>query len=229
MKHRLFFAAAAVCAFVAAMAAVALVNGYLKTTGIVVAAKDLDANAVLTQKDVRLETVSARVAGRDVLRDVSEAIGKATDRPLPAGAPVTSAYLKPPLAAGAAGRLSSYPGTVAVSIPASADATVGGSVKPGDRVTVYALYKAGALAASGQGGVPAGSVSELAVDVPVLGAPSGAPIPAGQAPASSAVTLAVTPEQASRILAARAAGAEVACVLLPVREGGGRSGAPGLR
>lgn len=215
MKHRLFFAAAAVCAFVAAMAAVVLVNSYLRTTGIVVAARDLDANAVLTQKDVRLETVSARVAGRNILRDVSEAIGKATDRPLPAGTPVTSAYLKPPLAAGAAGRLSSYPGTVAVSLPASPDATVGGSVKPGDRVTVYALYKAGAPTTPGQGGVPAGSVVELAVGVPLLSVPSASP---GQA-ASGAVTLAVTPEQASRILAARAAGAEVACVLLPVRKG----------
>lgn len=212
----MYFAAAAVCAFVAAVVVVSLVNGYLKTTGIVVAARDIDANVVLTQKDVRLETVSARVAGRNVLKDASRAVGKVTDRPLPAGTPIASAYLKPPLAAGTSGRLDNYPGTVAVSLPASPDVTLGGSVKPGDRVTVYALYKAGAQAAQpAQGGVPSGSVVELAVGVPLLGVPSSTP---GQV-ASNAVTLAVTPEQASRVLAARAAGAEVACVLLPVRKG----------
>lgn len=213
MKHRLFFTAAAVFAFIAGMAAVVLVNTYLKTTGIVVAARDLDANVVLTQKDVRLETVSARVVGRGVLKDLSGVVGKVTDRPLPGGVPITFGYLRHPLAAGAAGRLSSYPGTVAVSLPASPDVTVGGSVKPGDKVTVYALYKAGAPAAQGST-VPSGSVVELAVDVPLLSVPSASP---GQV-ASNAVTLAAAPEQASRILAARAAGAEIACVLLPARK-----------
>lgn len=215
MKHRVFFAAAAVCAFIAAAIVVTLVNGYLRTEKIVVAARDLDANVILTEKDVRTETVSARTVGRDVLKNLSGAVGKATDRPLPAGTPICSGYLKPPLAAGAAGKLSAYPGTVAVSLPADANTTVGGSLKPGDRVTVYALYKAGApVVKQGTPNAP-GSVAELAVDVSVLGVPSGGSA-VGQA---SAVTLAVFPEQASKILAARAAGAELACVLLPVRKG----------
>lgn len=215
MKHRVFFAAAAVCAFIAAAIVVTLVNGYLRTEKIVVTARDLDANVVLAEKDVRTETVSARTVGRGVLKNPSEAVGKATDRPLPAGTPICSGYLKPPLAAGVAGRLGSYPGAVAVSVPASADATVGGSIKAGDRVTVYALFKSGSpVVKQGAPNAP-GSLEELAVNVPVLSVPSGSS-PVGQ---GSAVTLAVSPEQASRILRARASGAEIACVLLPVRKG----------
>ncbi|RPF49585.1 Flp pilus assembly protein CpaB [Thermodesulfitimonas autotrophica] len=213
MKHRTFFVAAALFAFAAAVAVVTLVNGYLKTEKIVVAARDIDANVVLTERDVRTETVSAKTVGRDVLKDPSGAVGKATDRPLPAGTPVCSGYLKPPLAAGAAGKLSAYPGTVAVSVPANADATVGGSIKAGDRVTVYALYKGGSpVVQQGQKALSPGSLEELAVNVPVLSVPSGNS-PVGQ---GSAVTLAVSLEQASRILKARAAGAEIACVLLPL-------------
>lgn len=217
MKHRTFFAAAALFAFAAAVVVVMLVNGYLKTEKIVVTARDVDANTVLTPKDVRAETVSAKTVGRDVLRNLSEAVGKATDRPLPSGTPLSSKYLKPPLAAGVAGKLDSYPGTVAVSVPASADATVGSSIKAGDRVTVYALYKSGSPVVRQGQAVPAapGFLEELAVGVPVLSAPSGNS-PAGQ---GGAVVLAVSPEQASRILRARAAGAEIACVLLPLEKG----------
>lgn len=213
MKHRLFFTAAAVFAFVAGMAAVVLVNTYLKTAKIVVANRDIDANVVITHKDVRRETVSARMAGRGVLCDPVDAVGKVTDRPLPEGTPLAAKFLGAPSAAGASGRLLAYSGTVAVPLPANSETTVGGSVKPGDKVTVYALYKAGSAGAPVQAsGVPKGSVVELAVDVPVLGVPSAGP--AGGSP-SGAVVLAATPEQSARVLAAQAGGAGIACVLLP--------------
>lgn len=216
MKHRLFFAAAAVCAFVAAAAAVTLVGSYLKTTAVLVAARDLDANTVISEKDVRLETVSARIAGDGVLRDVYSATGKALDRPLPAGTPIASDYLKPPSSSGTAGRLTVYPGTVAVPLPSKLETTVGGTIKAGDRVTVYALYKSGAPAQQGKG-TPPGTVEELAVNVAVLDVPSGGAPVGGKG--ASGVVLSVTPEQAARILASQAAGADITCVLLPVKKG----------
>lgn len=196
----MLFLAALVCGIMAALAAVAAIRGYLELSPVVVAAKDLKPGQVVGESDVKLEHVPARLVPAGAAKAVQEVVGRATASYLAAGAPVPGAALLPPAAAGAAGKLRAHPGRLAVALDASTATTVGGSLKEGDRVVVYATAKQG----------EAGPV-EIARDVPVLSAPAGGQPAAG----AGAVVLALTGEEAQALLAARAKGHDIALALEP--------------
>ncbi|QGP94127.1 Flp pilus assembly protein RcpC/CpaB (plasmid) [Neomoorella glycerini] len=201
-NYRLLLVLAAACAVMAALAATAAINSYLNLVAVVVASRDIKPNELIGEGDLALKEFPARMAGTHWLRSMEGVAGKASTGFIPAGMPITNSMLSEPADAGLAGRLKLYPGTVALSLEAKNDTTVGQAVKPGDHVDVYALSKGGGA----PGAAPGAQL--VAIGVPVLATPTG-----NDALAAKAVVLAVTPEQATRILNARAAGDDLACTL----------------
>ncbi|KYH31553.1 MULTISPECIES: Flp pilus assembly protein CpaB [Neomoorella] len=204
-NYRLLLALAAVCAVIAALAATTTLNSYLSLTPVVVAGRDIKPNELISERDLAIKEFPARIVGNNWLRSPAGVAGKASQGFIPAGMPLTASMLADPLATGLAGKLKAYPGTVALSIEAKNDTTVGSSIKPGDLVNVYALIKNNGSPANKAG------VELLATKVPVLATPGGDTTSAN--PNAKGVVLAVTPEQASQILDALASGSSLACTL----------------
>ncbi|BCV20369.1 Flp pilus assembly protein CpaB [Moorella sp. Hama-1] len=203
-NYRLLLALAAVCAVVAALAATTALNSYLGLTPVVVAGRDIKPNELISERDLAIKEFPARMAANNWLRSPAGIAGKASQGFIPAGMPLTASMLADPMATGLAGKLKAYAGTVALSIEAKNDTTVGSSIKPGDIVNVYALTKN-----SGAGGKAGAQL--IVAKVPILATPGGDTTSAN--PNAKGVVLAVTPEQASQILNALAEGSSLACTL----------------
>lgn len=196
-KPRYLYLAAALCAIVAAFSGYSIMRGYLSLSPVVVAAQDIKPGQIITDNDLRTVQMPARLIPAGVTRTVQEATGKAAGSFLAAGIPVPGGVLAAPDAAGIAGRLREYPGRQAVALDASTAITVGGGIKEGDHVVIYAVPK--------QGAVQAG---EIASGVPVLAVPR-------QQQQGGAVVLALTRQETTALLAARAQGQEISLALLP--------------
>jgi Flp pilus assembly protein CpaB len=193
----MLFAAAAVFALVAALAAAGVLRSYLKLTDVVVAARDILPDRVIAAEDVTVASLPLRAAGGSA-SGIDEVAGKVCRGYVPAGMTVPLQSLSDAAAAGVSGRLAAYPGTAAMALNAAVDTTVGNSLLVGNKVDVYGILKEKA------------GMRLLAAAVPVLVTPAAE---GGSGSAAKAVVVAVTPDQSSSILSARSEGADLVCVL----------------
>lgn len=196
-KPRYLYLAAALCAIAAALSGYTFVRGYLNLTQVVVAAQDIKPGQIITANDLRMAQVPARLVPAGVITAARQAAGKVAGSFLAAGMPVPGGVLSPPDAAGIAGMLREYPGRQAVALDASTAITVGGSIKEGDHVVIYATPKQGTIQAN-----------EIASGVPVLAVPK-------QQQQGGAVVLALTARETAALLAAKAQGQEISLALSP--------------
>lgn len=98
---------------------------------VVVAARDIPAHTVLTQDDVREETVQSDEVSEDAIRSSLEVIGLAYSVDLVTGQPVLSANVELP---GLANRID--PGRRAYSLPVAGSQLVGGLLRDDDHIDI---------------------------------------------------------------------------------------------
>jgi Flp pilus assembly protein CpaB len=177
-RRRLRVVTGVVLVAVSVLGGIRLTRAPAPGTAVFVAAADLDAGHVLTRRD--LTTVEVRAA-RGLVAGLERA-----DR----GAPV-GRTLRTPVRAGAAIPMDALGGALPagrdVTIPVSPDHALGGAIRVGDRVDVYATFDKGTDAARTM------TVARRAV---VRGVTESDGLFGQQAGAISAITLAVEPDAA---------------------------------
>ncbi len=155
-----------------------------------VAVRELAVGEVLSSDDVEMRSWVSDLLPADVVQSLDEVVGQAVSSPIVAGEPIARTRLGAPVTT-----LDVPEGTVALSVPSQDAMAVGGAVKPGSSVDVYA---------SGTDGT-----TLLAQRVPVLD--TSASLTTDSTSSSSAsgrtgtlswVTLAAPPELVAQLVAA---------------------------
>lgn len=149
-------------------------------TPVWVAARDLQANAVLRDGDVRVVHLRSVPAALDGLAPASSPLrGRVLLGPVPQGTPIPDALLG---ARARAGR--------EVTVPVTPEHALGGEVRPGERVDVVASFHKGSDAAKSVVVVAGAEVVGVARAAALLGEARGSPVGVTLAvPADDAVFL----------------------------------------
>lgn len=172
------------------------------TVPVVVAARALEAGAVLEERDLAVRRLPSRLAPDGAPRLPDDLVGEALAVPAPAGLPLVDAVLAGPRFA-----VEQPPGSVVVPVHLADAATVG-VLRPGDRLDLVAT---GGWSGEAGAGPPAVLARDaLLVEMPETGSDtwdpgSGVPPP---------VLVAVSPDEGRALAATAAAGAVVGAVLV---------------
>lgn len=194
-NYRLFFIITVIAAVAAALIGAYGYNTVARMVPVVVASQDINPDEMPTSKLVTMGKEPAGALKGDTItrfEDLQEMVARGY---IPAGTPLRKSMFQPAAGAGISAKLATMNnGCVAVAVGATIDSTVGNAVKRGDKVSIKATMKGGTAVL-------------LAPNAEILD------IPAREG--SSAVILAVTPQEAEKIEISRANGMLVWFELLP--------------
>ena len=154
------------------------------TVAVCVATREIEPGETLVESDVSLEDWVPSLLPTDAETSVRDVAGRQVTSRVPEGAVLCSAYFERHDDA-----LEVPAGMVAVSVPPAEEHAVGGAVMPGDRVDVYVS----------QGGVADRLCNAQVID-------TSARVAEAEGAAVTWVTLAVSPDRVSEVLAATAVG-----------------------
>jgi len=139
--YRIWVIVAVVCALGAAYLSMRTIQGYVGQTSVIVAAKDLSPDQVITANDLQWATYPKGALYRDTVLDPSQAEGYVAKGFVPAGTVLRGSMLAPGYTAAIPGRLAQLgkDGTkyFALALPENVLTTVGGQVFTGEHVDVY--------------------------------------------------------------------------------------------
>lgn len=198
-NYRMFFIATVILAVAAALVGAHGYNTVAKMVPVVVATQDINTDEIPTNKFVTMGKEPAGSLRQDTVTRYEQLQGLVAKGYIPAGTPLRTSMFQPASGSGIAAKLATLgSGIVAVAVAPSIDSTVGNAVKRGDRVTIKATFKGGA-------------VSLLAPNAEILDVPGKNGI--------NAVLVAVAPGEAERINTSRANGMLVWFELLPASQG----------
>ncbi len=143
-----------------ALIAGALYYGYTREVGVVVAAQDLKVGTRVTDDQVQVRRVHPNSLPEGAVRTAASAVGRYITFPVLAGQYVPARALADRPASGIGSGVDVPPGFRIVSIPISPAMAVGGALRPGDHVDVFAVaattpgtaFRSGSTSAGGGGG-----------------------------------------------------------------------------
>jgi Flp pilus assembly protein CpaB len=177
-------------------------RGYGALRPVVVAAAPLPAGKALlssvTEQDLEVRQVPARYAPAGALRDPAEALGLVPAAPIPGGAYLLAAQLRPPRADAPGPRLASGRRPVQIAVSGAEALAVGGGSPVGSRVDVVVTTE--------PRDAGAGHTYVAAAGVPLLGLGAS---PEGEATGTAEATLGLTRSQALRLIAAESVARQV--------------------
>ncbi len=160
-----------------------------------VATRDISQGQTISQQDVELRTWVADLLPQDAAMDVRDVVGQTAQQPILSNEPISAAKVGSPQQ-----DIVVPDGLCAVSVPSQDVQSVGGALKPGDTVNVYAVGS----------GVSLIGESILVLETSSAGAGSESSSSTFGSSSSKAsvtwVTLAVTPESVEQLIASSKSG-----------------------
>jgi Flp pilus assembly protein CpaB len=182
------------CALIAASLAAYYYNKMAGMVTVAVAMQEIQADDMASPKNVGPGKTPRGALQSDTVINPSDLAGMAAKGYIPAGTVLRKSMFQPMSEAGVPAKLATMPGKVAIALPADINVTVGGVIKPGDRVTIKASEK--------------GRTEILVSEATVLTVPQ-------KGSKDDAITIAVTPRESQTIWDAKSLGKTIWHELLP--------------